>query len=237
MLKSHRGLPFAALAIAGVAAIAGCGGASSKSSTRPEPPITKAQATAFANQVNLQPADMQGWRASLNSAISSQDAQLAKCAGTSAPSEAVADVSSNSFDRGSALSTQGAASSVKVVQNKSTVTSDLATTKSAKAQSCIKALLPRVIQQIAGNQVKFGAPQIETLSPSVAGADGSYGYRITFAAEALGQQFPFVIDVLGAAVGRAELSLDDFGIGNPLPPADEQRLLSMLVSRSNAHRL
>lgn len=238
MRNSRRfSMPFAGLAVAGVAAVAGCGGGSSKGSAGSEPPITKAQATAFANQVNLLPADMKGWRASPNSANASQDAELARCAGTSTPSEAVADISSNSFDRGSGLSMQSASSSVKVVQKKSIVASDLAATKSAKAQSCIKELLPRVIQQAAGGQVKFSAPQIEVLPTSVPGADGAFGYRITLTASALGQQFRFVIDAFGAAVGRAQLSLDDFAIGKPPSSTDEQRQLSLLVSRASAHRL
>jgi hypothetical protein len=71
----------------------------------------------------------------------------------------------------------------------------------------------------------------------VSGADGAFGYRLTVSASAAGQQLAIIVDEFGAAVGRIELTLNDFGIGAPVSSATESKLLSTLVGRAVAHKL
>jgi hypothetical protein len=229
VLTPIRASTLAAVAVAGL--IAGCG---SSSTSAP----SKAAATSAANQINLRPADLPHSTATPNpNTTGALDSQLASCAGTSPPGAAIVNLNSPSLDVGTGLQQQSFSSNVKVLPSKAIVTKDLAAIQSGKAQACIKSLLPKAIAQSASSRVKFSGVTITPLSTSVSGADGSYGYRLTVSAAATGQRLTIMVDEFGAAVGRIELTLNDFGIGTPASSATESKLLSTLVSRAVAHKL
>ena len=214
--------------------IAGCGSSGGSSSSPP----SKAAATKAADQINLKQADVPHSTATPNpNTTGALDTQLASCAGTSSPGTAIVNLNSPSLDIGSGLQQQSFSSNVKVMPSKAIVAKDLAAIESTKAQQCIKSLLPKAIAQSASNQVKFSGVKIAPLATSVSGADGSFGYRLTVSASAAGQHLAIIVDEFGAAVGRIELTLNDFGIGTPVSSATESKLLSTLVSRAVAHKL
>ena len=222
----------AVLACAGL--IAGCGSSSSSSGSAP----SKAAATKAANQINLKPADLPQSTATPNpNTPGALDSQLASCAGTSPPGSAIVNLNSPTLDVGSGLQQQSFSSNVKVMPSKAVVSKDLAAIQSGKAQACIKSLLPKAIAQSAGSRVKFSDVTITPLAPSASGADGSFGYRVTISASASGQRLAIIVDEFGAAVGRIELTLNDFGIGKPVASATESQLLSTLVGRAVANKL
>jgi hypothetical protein len=231
VLTPIRASTLAALAAAG--AIAGCGGSSSSAPS-------KAQATSAASQINLKPADLPHSTATPNPTTpGALDSQLASCAGSSPPGAAIVNLNSPSLDVGTGLQQQSFSSNVKVLPSQAIVAKDLTAIKSGKAQACIKSLLPKAIGQSASNRVKFTGVTITPLPTSVSGADGAFGYRLTVSASALAARRPLTImvDEFGAAVGRIEITLDDFGIGTPVSSATESKLLSTLVSRAVAHKL
>jgi hypothetical protein len=231
VLTPIRASPLVALAVAGL--IAGCGGSSTSAPS-------KAHATSAANQINLRPTDLPHSKATPNSNTpGALDSQLASCAGTSPPAAAIVNLNSPSLDIGTGLQQQSFSSNVKVLPSKAIVAKDLAAIMSGKAQACIKALLPKAIAQSASSRVKFTGVTLTPLPVSVSGTDGAFGYRLTVSAStaAAGQQLKIMVDEFGAAVGRIELALDDFGIGTPVSSAIESRLLSTLVSRAVAHKL
>jgi hypothetical protein len=226
--------PWTLAVIASAGLIAGCGSSHSTSSSAP----SKADATKAADQINLKPGDVPHSTASPNpNTPGALDTQLASCAGTSPPEAAIVNLNSPSLDVGSGLQQQSFSSNVKVMSSTSIVAKDLTAIQSAKAQACIKSLLPKAISQSASNRVKFSGVKITPLNPSVSGADGAFGYRLTVSASAAGQQLAIIVDEFGAAVGRIELTLNDFGIGAPVSSATESKLLSTLVGRAVAHKL
>ena len=230
VLTPTRASMLAAAALAGL--IAGCGGSSKTSAP------SKAEATNAANQINLKPADMPHSTPTPNpNTPGALDSQLASCAGTSPPGAAIVNLNSPSLDIGTGLQQQSFSSNVKVFPSKAIVTKDLAAIQSGKAQACIKSLLPKAIAQSASSRVKFSGVTITPLATRVSGADSSFGYRLTVSAAAAGQQLTIMVDEFGAAVGRIELTLNDFGIDTPVSSATESKLLSTLVSRAVAHKL
>jgi hypothetical protein len=230
VLTPIRSSTLAAIACAGL--IAGCGSSSSTSAP------SKAEATTAANQINLKPADLPHSTPTPNpNTTGALDTELATCAGTSPPGAAIVNLNSPSLDVGTGLQQQSFSSNVKVLPSKAVVSKDLTAIQTAKAQACIKSLLPKAIGQSASSQVKFSGVKIMPLSPSVSGADGTFGYRLKVSAAAGAQRLSIIVDEFGAAVGRIELTLNDFGIGTPVSAATESKLLSTLVSRAVAHKL
>jgi hypothetical protein len=217
-----RASTLAAIAVAGL--IAGCGSASTSAPS-------KAAATSAANQINLKPADLPHSTPMPNpNTTSALDSQLASCAGTSPPGAAIVNLNSPSLDIGTGLQQQSFSSNVKVFPSKAIVTKDLAAIRSGKAQACIKSLLPKAIAQSASSRVKFSRVTVAPLNTSVSGADSSFGYRLTVLASAAGRRLTIMVDEFGAAIGRIELTLSDFGIGTPASSATESKLLSTLVA-------
>jgi hypothetical protein len=219
-----------AVAASATVLVAGCGGSSHKSPS-------KSRAMAVASAVNLRAADLPGYSATpttSSSQINQLSARFAACAGESPAGAALADVSSDQFALGSGLRTVQFSSEVRVLPSQSSVARDLAAIRSDKARACIQRVFPAAVNQAGGAQLRA---QIASVRAPAPGADGSYGYRVTIAVRAAGATFTVLVGELGAAVGKLEVTLNDFSIGTPITAATERHLFSLLVSRAAAHRL
>src|SRR5271154_3752489 len=96
--------------------LAACGGSSgSSSSSSSSAPLTKAQATTLAGQINLTQPDVPGTTASPNAQTAdskASDAELASCSGGVSPSEEIVNLSSPSLATGTGLTQNETSSNV-----------------------------------------------------------------------------------------------------------------------------
>ncbi len=219
-------------------ALAGCGGSSSSSSTSSSQPLTKAQATTLAGQINLTAADLPGYTSSANPITASDQqnsAQLATCAGGTSPSQEIVDINSPQFSAGSGLTQKQASSNVTVQPSSADVQQNLKALTSAKGHTCLVQSLNTLIAHTSQPGVTFSSGSITTLPIATSGTDGGFGARITINATAQGLHIPFYADVFGFAKGSTEVELETLGISAPFPAAEESRLVTLLVGRADAH--
>lgn len=228
----YRLRPSAALlACLAFVVVVGCGGSSRK-------PLTKAQATVLAGEVNLKAADLPGFTGAPERTSSSDRrlaAQLASCAGGVDPSKAVADVESEGFSHGSGLQSQQVSSDVTVMPSSALAKQDLTAIKSSRGQGCIVSFVNRLLAGLSSGRVKLGGVTLSPLPPSSPGADGSFGYRFTATATAGEARIPFYVDIQGFVLGPTQVQLLVLSVGQPFSAAEEQRLYTLLVTRAKAH--
>lgn len=235
-------------ALLGLALLAGCGGqpatppAAAKSpspaASPSEPPLTKVEATAAANAINLTPADLgSGFTATPSKKDPANDADaaaLATCVGGTPPSAALVDVSSPDFSKGSSLQTHEINSNVTVLPTRQQATADLAAYQGPKAMTCLKTFIAKALAGAAGPDVTFGPPVVTALDTPAPGADGSFGYALAMTAKGGGLTIPFNVFLHAVLVKRSEISLTVISIGPAFPAAQRARLLSTLVARATA---
>lgn len=215
--------------------LAACGGSSSSSSSTP---LTKAQATTLAGQINLTQADVPGSTASPNpqdAASKASDAALAACTGGVPPSKEIVNLSSPSFSTGSGLTQNEASSNVTVLPSMADVQQNLKALTSAKGHSCLNTQLNKLLSTSGQSGVSFSSGTLTTLPFSTGTTQGGFGVRVTVNAVAAGQHIPFFVDVIGFAQGPTEVELEALGISKPYPAAEEARLVALLESRAKAH--
>jgi hypothetical protein len=220
------------------AGAAGCGGSSS--STSSSAPWTPARANAFAAAVNLTAADLPRFTPSpqRETAADRQNvAQLASCAGAVDPSRRIVDVHSDDFSRGSGLKVQQVNSSVDVLPSATLAQQDFTKFTLASARGCIATYVAHALAATTttSSSVKFGTPSIRALTPPAGTGTNSFGYRFVIPLRAAGATINVYIDLLIHRAGPAEVAFNDSAIGTPFPPADQQRLFSLLVTRADAH--
>ena len=225
------------LAMIVAAGAAGCGGSSS--STSSSAPWTPARANAFAAAANLTAADLPGFTRSppRETAADRQNvAQLASCAGAVDPSRRIVDVHSDDFSRGSGLQVQQVNSSVEVLPSATLAQQDFTKFTTASARGCISTYAAHALAAATtSSSVKFGTPSIRALTPPGGTGTNSFGYRFVIPLRASGATINVYIDLLFHRSGPAEVAFNDSAIGTPFPPADQQRLFSLLVTRADAH--
>lgn len=219
------------------AGAAGCGGSSS--STSSSAPWTPARANAFAAAVNLTAADVPGFTPSpqRETAADRQNvAQLASCARAVDPSRRIVDVHSDDFSRGSGLQVEQVNSSVDVLPSATLAQQDFTKFTAASARGCIATYAAHALAAATtSSSVKFGTPSIRALTPPGGTGTNSFGYRFVIPLRAAGATINVYIDLLFHGAGPAEVAFNDSAIGTPFPPADQQRLFSLLVTRADAH--
>jgi hypothetical protein len=237
---SRRRTAFAGGILLSALALAACGSSSgsSTSTTSTAAPLTKAEATTLAGQINLTPADVPGSTASPNppSADSkAADEALASCTGGVPPSQQIVNINSDSFTTGSGLNEAEASSNVTVLPSAALVQQNLKALTSAKGHQCLNTQLNKLLTTSSHPGVTFSSGTITTLPFSSAGNDGGFAVRVTVNAVAQGLHIPFFIDVVGFAQGPTEVELEALGISKPYPASEEARLLSLLETRAKAH--
>jgi hypothetical protein len=217
-------------------AVAGSGNASTS--------ITKAQAVAFARAVNLRAADLPRFR-NLDLAPEPQprtntsDPEFARCVGVK-PNRYVASVQSPGFIHGR-FRTQAelVTSKVIVLPTASLAARELTILNSARGRSCFAHLLIQpesasvTESHLRINRVSWSSP---TLPPA------AHGFKVQAAGTLTGihtrnRPIHLYIDMLGFINGPAQIYMVATGWESPAQSSTERRLLSLLYSRAEAHKL
>jgi hypothetical protein len=223
-----------ALALGVLATTTACGGsssgnqASSSTTTSINPSVDRATATAM----NLKASDLPGWTQTPNQTSSADQAlttRLASCAGAPNPSQAdVVDVMSPNFDQGQTE----VSSDATMVRTHADGLADLNALKSSKLSSCFQQVAVPTLKTQLPSGATLSNFQVNAFSPTGAPPD-SFALHVTITVS-VPQQGSVAVDVdeIGFLVGRAEVSLTSTDLGAAPSQTLENRLLSLLVARS-----
>jgi hypothetical protein len=199
-------------------------------------PLTTARAVGIANAINLRPADVPGFYPQPGTGglqpPTQAGAALSRCAGGAGP--AFADVSSPKFTRGRGFGLQQIGSSADLYSTTAATHTDLAAILRPRGPTCIERFLLAAVG--SGTSNSSVQTQITRIASPAAGTDGSFGYRFIVTVKANASKVTMYFDFLGAVAGRIEISLATLSFAAPMPPALEQRLFALLVTRSVARR-
>jgi hypothetical protein len=198
---------------------------------------------AIAHAINLRPSDLPGFVVEPpdhSGAGRQVDSRMTACVGSGWVAQHrgghLVDVASPQFASGSGLASVQVGSDVTIVSSTNVVRRDLATINSGRIQNCLaSALNGLAITTQNGPVVTIDSTQVTPIAMPAGASDGSFGIRTTMTMSALGRSVPVIFDTLGYAVGRDEIGLTAFGIGNPFPAQSEQQLAALLISRALSH--
>jgi hypothetical protein len=197
--------------------------------------ISTAQAVAYAHAVNLKPADLPGM--SVQSPEGDAPAgplrgEAARCAGAVNPDLAVAKIRSANF---SGAAHELIRSAVIVWPSVALATRNQAVGRSRRALLCAQRLISREFAQRIGVKSHVGQVRVSRLAP-LPGVPGSVGIRIktSILGAHAGSDY---VDAGAFVYGRSIITLYATGILQPVPEATESRLLSLLYTRAEAHKL
>jgi hypothetical protein len=219
--------------------LAGGGSSSHTSSTSASvganAPITMARAAAYAKAVNLEPVDLPGM--SVQSPEGDAPAgplggEAARCAGAVNPDLMVARIRSANF---SGAAHELIRSEVIVWPSAALATRDRLVGRSQRALLCAQRLISREFAQRIGVKFHVGQARVSRLAP-LPGVPGSFGIRIETPIPGAHTGSNYV-DAVAFVHGRSSVTLYATGILRPVPAATERRLLSLLHSRAETHKL
>jgi len=236
-----------------VVALSSCGSSSSKTNasssattaspaaSAPSTTTTTAAAagdvtadTAKAKQINLQLSDLpSGWTSSPASPKSAQDqaddVKTASCLGIPPPSQThTVDIDSDDFSSGNL----SISSNVTFARTADAARQELAAYSGSKVTSCLTQSLQDSMARDANGATVSNLSVTPATKPS--GGDGGFAYHVTATVMAQGQQVQLTVDVLAVLVGRAELNVSSFGIGNQTVPDQTLRsLMAKMVARAS----
>jgi len=242
----HRTIIATMLTIVTTAMLAaGCGGSTSSADSA-STQVTKAQARAYADAVNLRAADVLGLQAALHkSRAETADGPFGTaidgCESAAARAGVVFGITSQRFVHLS-LPLKGVGSGVYYFKSEALAHEYLAAADSPRFAACIKTIAanePKTVTK-EGSKVAdpmFIDPRLSTLPVSLPGVR-TYGLRLA-ARSSLGVPggSEAYTDFLSFVKGDAVISLTAIGKSRPFPAAGERRLLSVLYSRAEAHKL
>ncbi len=206
-----------------------------------EQPSGKRQALAFARAVNLTPADVPGFVATVkhdkNSASEKRlEHQMLSCAGIGGSSKTVLEESSKDFKLKRQILDLGVSSEVAVQASAADAQKALAAIRSAHVRSCFSDYLQQLFK---GEQTKDATPgrvTIQAGTPPAPGMDGSFGWRVTATFLVRGIKVPIYLDFLGFVDGPSQVTLLSSGLLEPFPAAVQQHLFALLLARAKSHK-
>jgi hypothetical protein len=188
--------------------------------------------TAVADRINFSSADFPPqWSSTVSqddSSTTSQDAQVAACAGAPAPASSMEkDVSSSDF------STQGmdVSSDVTVMKSAKLAQQDLAAITGPKALACFRWFFPSFAAASAPAGSQIHVVSVDVLRVANYG-DGSFGFRVVMDVKGTGSSTVATVDEIGFLKGRLEVSGIFTGTPSPFPAAMESRLTAVLAGRA-----
>lgn len=249
MIRASRRAIVAAIPFAAAAVLAGgCGSshnASVTSTSAAGTAISKAQAIAYAQEVNLVAADIPG------ATVRSQEhesgeartagVEFARCAGGVSPRLRVANIDSARFRIGKKTRSTQVKSSVEVMPTAALAAQNYSALGSARGRACLAHLLAHVLDGASTGRARFGPATTSLLPNLLATGKESFGLRVTTTVIAIvrGKQvsLPVYRDVFDLLAGPAEVNMSATGIAHPPPKATERRLLSLLYTRAETHKL
>jgi len=211
-----------------------------ESAAQAESPITKAQATAFAQQVNLVASDIPGAEVGTpgpeRTKPSKAAVRFARCAGAVDPSLLIAEIRSPPLGVGKGRNLIELQSGVEVLPTAALAKRNFDATRSARGRSCMRRLLGRAnnIKPKHGRLVRVSVSFLPTL---LAGGGKSFGARIAITLINGARRLTIYMDAFSILAGPAEVDLNVVGAFHPPSTVTERRLLSVLYSRALAHKL
>lgn len=233
-----RMTPRLPLLVLTAALLSACGGGDAPATSgKPTPKaLTKADATATADAINLTDADATGFTGEAHDdsgSTAAEEKEFSTCVGASDKDADLTDTYSKDYERGSQPQMQTVSSEVQVDSDPAQLAKDLAAFQAAdKVKTCLTTSVTKLLQQEVGQSgVTFSTPVVAELKTTADGTDGAFGYRVTITAMAQGITIPFEITEQGVLKGHTTLSFSTMSIGTPIPAADRDALLAKLVDR------
>jgi hypothetical protein len=248
-----RRVPGTTLLIAGVAiSLAACGGSSKGSSgaaagtsstptatpTAAPSPLTTQEAHALAVAAQLQTSDLPGYKEDKSGAGNADkpdatDKQLQACISGPATPTYLADVNSSDFSKGSTPLAQVTVSSeTQVVPTAEQGQQEFTTLQKPETLTCLNNALTKALSGQAQGATFSGALR-RTDAAAPPGADGVQAFVLdgSFAQQGISVKLHAGLELV--LVGRAELSLTSFAIGDQsLPDTERDRLMAAVVTRA-----
>lgn len=245
---ANRRRSLLALGATGILA-AGCGNSSTTTSPTSSAPSStrtsaKARATAFAHAVNLVAADVPGMSligVEGEAAAPKQAAvQAAQCAGAASPEQRISKIHSAAFTHFNPHIR--IRSAVEVLPSVAVAAHNNTAERSARGRACLVRFLGQTLPAQTVQPARYGQISVSSLPNLLPGAQGSFGLRLrtTLTTRELGgrpAKVPIYLDEYGFISGPAEINLTATGFSTPVPVKTEQRLLTLLYSRTQAHKL
>jgi hypothetical protein len=237
----------AAVALLAVAwAVSGCGETATAHLLRTNGAITKAEATTYAQAVNLTPADVPemvsiGFEGEQKEGSS----RINTTCGLRESHVHVADVTSATFrsgGNGGGAPLQDVKSDVEVVRTTALADRKLAIIqadiRSPQKRACLERAYGRTFAKgLSKGRTRFSLGRT-TVSPLHPALPRSFGIRIvipfTFTVNGLAVHTRLYVDGFGFIVGPAGVSLTTLRFTYPVPTSTEQRLLSLLYGRAKS---
>ncbi len=255
MILQMARLPVNAVVFAAMAAlVAGCGN-SNPASTSAHAGITKAQVVAYADAVNLRAADvpeMTSVSPTGETKASQSNTTLTRCRG-GLPGWEAGSVFSAKFHIESPSRTEAVWSAIRVVPSPTVAVQDLSADRNPRVGACIARSFGAILTQ-SGPLVRESM-SVSLLPSELPGVASGFGLRLTRRviyreanprppehnlaeklAQLKGGVHPYW-DMVGFASGRVEIALADLHEPGVAPMRFERRLLLLLHSRSEAHKL
>jgi hypothetical protein len=192
-----------------------------------------AAGTSVADRINLSAADFPPeWSSSVGSdagtTTTSQDAQVAACAGAPDPATSASkDVPSADFsDQGMDVS-----SDVTIMKSPKLAQQDLAATASPKGLACLRWFFPSFAASSAPVGTQIHLVSVDPLPVATYG-DGSFGFRMVMNVTGHGTTAVATIDEIGFVRGSLEVTGSFTSAPGPFPAAMESRYMALLASRA-----
>ena len=215
------------------------GGAKTDASAGAGRPLTKARAEKLATALNLRARDLPGFTVSkerqhATRAEKGREYKLLRCMGGRTSSDALAEASSESFERQAQVVRVSVSSAVTIVRTPAQAEAELKAIRSDHTRVC----LTRFMGELLAGQTHGGASaklvSISKATPSAAGTSGTFAWRIVGEVTLQGVRVPFYIELVGFSRGQDEVELLSFGLPVPFPATAEQELFALLVERAKA---
>ncbi len=209
--------------------------ANSLSALRVRTPLSRKQAIAFAQAVNLTIRDVGEARAmpaKKESVLNpNEQRQLAQCEHrVSEPHAPLADISSPRFVRGSRPDLEYLSSTVAVLRSARVAEDQVRSAYSLRARNCLTSILPPL----------YPKAQLSILPLPVHAPDAtaSGGQRLAaIVTSRSGVATTVYEDAMAFVVGPVEVTLQTSSIVKPVPAALENHLLSLLLHRAERYPL
>jgi hypothetical protein len=203
---------------------------------------SRAQALAFAHAVNLSAGDIpeasveKKHRAAATASEGREGQACEHRIGWRNP-HMIVEASSPKLRRGQELEIERITSSVSVLSSERAVARQFALLASPALRECAARILTRNLADRSIRDARWGHVSVSKLPVQAAGTSATVGIRIvanldlTFSEVSV----PIYVDVLGFAIGRAEVALTAISATQPVPATTERELLSLLLARSRSH--
>jgi hypothetical protein len=205
---------------------------------------SRAQALAFADAVNLSAGDIpeasvEKKHGAAATASERRASQACERRASRRNPHTIAEASSPKLKRGQELEIERVTSSVSVLGSAQAVARQFALLSSPPVRACLARVLAHSLDDRRIREAHWGHVSISRLPVDAPGTSATVGLRVLTPLELPFSEVtvPFYEDVLGFAIGRAQVVLVAASATQPVPATTEQELLSLLLARARAHPL